>query len=225
MKKILFITVIMATLRHCEGFPPQMQQTYFPYTSGQALTFVSNEGDSLSLNVTSVSMDGPYNIGFGVKETCGPYLNVKLEGKINHTNHELNIDLFYEGQRENDYDVTWTPTYNKPYYSQVTIWAGGNSYCLAYLSYIDGRMEMNRIRSLHDTICYANVDDRINNTPTRLLPLPPRRLRPHRPVPPAPSRLLKRHPPPPGPPRRPLLRLPLLSTRLLLAETHPAIAV
>ena len=38
MKKILFITVIMATLalsgclRHCEGFPPQMQQTYFPYT-------------------------------------------------------------------------------------------------------------------------------------------------------------------------------------------------
>ena len=164
MKKLFFITVIMATLalsgclRHCEGFPPQMQQTYFPYTSGQALTFVSNEGDSLSLNVTSVSMDGPYNIGFGVKETCGPYLNVKLEGKINHTNHELNIDLFYEGQRENDYDVTWTPTYNKPYYSQVTIWAGGNSYCLAYLSYIDGRMEMNRIRSLHDTICYANVD-------------------------------------------------------------------
>jgi hypothetical protein len=164
MKKLFFITVIMATLalsgclRHCEGFPPQMQQTYFPYTSGQALTFVSNEGDSLSLNVTSVSMDGPYNIGFGVKETCGPYLYVKLEGKINHTNHELNIDLFYEGQRENDYDVTWTPTYNKPYYSQVTIWAGGNSYCLAYLSYIDGRMEMNRIRSLHDTICYANVD-------------------------------------------------------------------
>jgi hypothetical protein len=164
MKKIFFITVIMATLalsgclRHCEGFPPQMQQTYFPYTSGQALTFVSNEGDSLSLNVTSVSMDGPYNIGFGVKETCGPYLYVKLEGKINHTNHELNIELFYEGQRENDYDVTWTPTYNKPYYSQVTIWAGGNSYCLAYLSYIDGRMEMDRIRSLHDTICYANVD-------------------------------------------------------------------
>ena len=164
MKNLLFITVIIATLalsgclRHCEGFPPQMQQTYFPYTSGQALTFVSNEGDSLSLNVTSVSMDGPYNIGFGVKETCGPYLYVKLEGKINHTNHELNIELFYEGQRENDYDVTWTPTYNKPYYSQVTIWAGGNSYCLAYLSYIDGRMEMNRIRSLHDTICYANVD-------------------------------------------------------------------
>ena len=164
MKKIFFITVIMATLalsgclRHCEGFPTQMQQTYFPYTSGQALTFVSNEGDSLSLNVTSVSMDGPYNIGFGVKETCGPYLYVKLEGKINHTNHELNIELFYEGQRENDYDVTWTPTYNKPYYSQVTIWAGGNSYCLAYLSYIDGRMEMDRIRSLHDTICYANVD-------------------------------------------------------------------
>ena len=164
MKKILFITVIMATLalsgclRHCEGFPPQMQQTYFPYTSGQALTFVSNEGDSLSLNVTSVSMDGPSNIGFGVKEPCGPYLYVKLEGKINHTNHELNIELFYEGQRENDYDVTWTPTYNKPYYSQVTIWAGGNSYCLAYLSYIDGRMEMDRIRSLHDTICYANVD-------------------------------------------------------------------
>lgn len=136
-----------------------MQQTYFPYTSGQALTFVSNEGDSLSLNVTSVSMDGPYNIGFGVKETCGPYLYVKLEGKINHTNHELNIELFHERQRENDYDVRWIPTYNKPYYSQVSIWAGGNSYyCLAYLSYIDGRMEMYRIRSLHDTLCYANVD-------------------------------------------------------------------
>lgn len=165
MKKIFFITVIMANLalsgclRHCEGFPPQMQQTYFPYTSGQALTFVSNEGDSLSLNVTSVSMDGPYNIGFGVKETCGPYLYVKLEGKINHTNHELNIELFHERQRENDYDVRWIPTYNKPYYSQVSIWAGGNSYyCLAYLSYIDGRMEMYRIRSLHDTLCYANVD-------------------------------------------------------------------
>lgn len=160
MKKLFFITVIMATLalsgclRHCEGFPPQMQQTYFPYTSGQALTFVSNEGDSLSLNVTSVSMDGPYNIGFGVKETCGPYLNVKLEGKINHTNHELNIELFYEGLSENDYDVRWIPTYNNPYYSQVSIWAGGTNFSL---SYIDGGMD-GWIRSLHDTICYANVD-------------------------------------------------------------------
>ena len=160
MKKIFFITVIMATLalsgclRHCEGFPPQMQQTYFPYTSGQALTFVSNEGDSLSLNVTSVSMDGPYNIGFGVKETCGPYLYVKLEGKINHTNHELNIVLFYEGLSENDYDVRWIPTYNNPYYSQVSIWAGGTNFLL---SYIDGGMD-GWIRSLHDTICYANVD-------------------------------------------------------------------
>ena len=160
MKKIFFITVIMATLalsgclRHCEGFPPQMQQTYFPYTSGQALTFVSNEGDSLSLNVTSVSMDGPYNIGFGVKETCGPALYVKLEGKINHTNHELNIELFYEGLSENDYDVRWIPTYNNPYYSQVSIWAGGTNFSL---SYIDGGMD-GWIRSLHDTICYANVD-------------------------------------------------------------------
>ena len=160
MKKIFFITVIMANLalsgclRHCEGFPPQMQQTYFPYTSGQALTFVSNEGDSLSLNVTSVSMDGPYNIGFGVKETCGPYLYVKLEGKINHTNHELNIELFYEGLSENDYDVRWIPTYNNPYYSQVSIWAGGTNFSL---SYIDGGMD-GWIRSLHDTICYANVD-------------------------------------------------------------------
>ena len=160
MKKIFFITVIMANLalsgclRHCEGFPPQMQQTYFPYTSGQALTFVSNEGDSLSLNVTSVSMDGPYNIGFGVKETCGPALYVKLEGKINHTNHELNIELFYEGLSENDYDVRWIPTYNNPYYSQVSIWAGGTNFSL---SYIDGGMD-GWIRSLHDTICYANVD-------------------------------------------------------------------
>ena len=160
MKKIFFITVIMATLalsgclRHCEGFPPQMQQTYFPYTSGQALTFVSNEGDSLSLNVTDVSMDGPYNIGFGVKTTCGPALYVKLEGKINHTNHELNIELFYEGLSENDYDVRWIPTYNNPYYSQVSIWAGGTNFSL---SYIDGGMD-GWIRSLHDTICYANVD-------------------------------------------------------------------
>ena len=43
MKKILFITVIMATLalsgclRHCEGFPPQMQQTYFPYTRDECI--------------------------------------------------------------------------------------------------------------------------------------------------------------------------------------------
>ena len=109
-----------------------MQQTYFPYTSGQALTFVSNEGDSLSLNVTDVSMDGPYNIGFGVKETCGPYLYVKLEGKINHTNHELNIELFYRGMRENDYDGMWIPEYNNPYYPYVYVqkdtivegWAG-----------------------------------------------------------------------------------------------------
>ena len=160
MKKILFITVIMATLalsgclRHCEGFPPQMQQTYFPYTSGQALTFVSNEGDSLSLNVTDVSMDGPHNIGFGAKETCSQTLYVKLEGKINHTNHELNIVLFYEGLSENDYDVRWIPTYNNPYYSQVSIWAGGTNFSL---SYIDGGMD-GWIRSLHDTICYANVD-------------------------------------------------------------------
>ena len=141
-------------LRHCEGFPPQMQQTYFPYTSGQALTFVSNEGDSLSLNVTDVSMDGPHNIGFGAKETCSQTLYVKLEGKINHTNHELNIELFYEGLSENDYDVRWIPTYNNPYYSQVSIWAGGTNFSL---SYIDGGMD-GWIRSLHDTICYANVD-------------------------------------------------------------------
>ncbi len=169
MKKIFFITVIMATLalsgclRHCEGFPPQMQQTYFPYTSGQALTFVSNEGDSLSLNVTSVSMDGPYNIGFGVKTTCGPALYVKLEGKINHTNHELKIELFYRGMRENDYDGMWIPEYNNPYYPYVYVqkdtivegWAGFPYYWYSLINGVDG----GAIRSLLDTLYFAYYEN------------------------------------------------------------------
>ena len=131
MKKLFFITVIMATLalsgclRHCEGFPPQMQQTYFPYT--------------------------------------GPALYVKLEGKINHTNHELKIELFYRGMRENDYDGMWIPEYNNRYYPYVYVqkdtivegWAGFPYYWYSLINGVDG----GAICSLLDTLYFAYYEN------------------------------------------------------------------
>ena len=58
----------------------------------------------------------------------------------------------------------------------------------------------------------------------RLLPLPPRRLRPRGADHDADCRLHLRHPPAPPPPRRLLLRHPLHPAGFLHAETHPAIA-
>ena len=173
MKKFFFITIIMAILalsgcvRHCSEFPAKMQQTYFPYTSGQALTFVSNEGDSLSLNVTRVSLSGPYNLEFGVKEACSPEMTVDMTGDIKHIKHE--ISFLVRWGTISDYDGMWIPEYNNPYYSRVfvqedTIVEGWASFPYYDFFLINGVYD-GAIRSLLDTLYFANYE----NYPDRII--------------------------------------------------------
>lgn len=98
----------------CSEFPLEIQQSYFPYSDGQMLAFIGGEGDTIAFNVTEISRSSAYNIYGTVKETCGPFLTVMMEGKVD----SIDISMFYH---------IWTNRYQgeridgpKPYYFLVS---------------------------------------------------------------------------------------------------------
>ncbi len=113
MKKLFFITIITATLalsgcvRHCIGFPNDMLRLYFPYSTGQTITFVDDSRDTVSINVTDMTLSRPYTLEWNVKEECTPTSNIKMSGIMDKNEFELNFNIILHSPTEQN-DEDWT---------------------------------------------------------------------------------------------------------------------
>ena len=131
MKKVLFLIAVQVLLtlgsctRHCAGFSDEMRLQYFPYSKGQELAFVNNVRDTLLFQVTDVSVAGPYNLAWNVKEDCAPEMRVKVAANINGVDWSVTFMFIASYADDLGDESNWVPTdmgtgYMSVVYSEVS---------------------------------------------------------------------------------------------------------
>ena len=150
MKKLFFITILIATLvlsgctRHCIGFPNDMLRLYFPYSTGQAITFIDDSRDTVSVNVTDMTLSRPYSLVWNVKEECSPTSNIKMSGMMDNNEFELHFNIFLRSPIEQEDDD----------------WATNSSIMFTMYTYFNSPMAHNAYTFLDTTALFPSADIR-----------------------------------------------------------------
>ena len=169
MKKLFFLFGVLTFMalggcgaRHCSEFPESMHQLYLPYSEGQVVPFIGEEGDTVLFKVAEVYQTGSYSIPWNAKEECDCRIQVLLEATKDNVSCYIRIvlqALFAASVDQHDVN-SWMPSEENRYYAYVEV--GGrdwySEYWLSASDTVDSRLSRSYLCSPLDTMSFLAFD-------------------------------------------------------------------